>query len=93
VNSEALTGRGAEGLRAAAPPPRGLQRADRRFRVTLLGLLSLEEEEVEAGGLLIPPMSMETTGGGEEGARTGRMQRRRRRLGLGLGRTWDFIAG
>jgi hypothetical protein len=93
VNSEALTGRGADGLRAATPPPRGLQRTDRRFRVTLLGLLSLEEEEVAAGALLIPAMFMETTGGGEEGARTGRMQRRRRRLGLGLGRTWDFIAG
>ena len=54
MNSEALTGRGAGGLRAA---PRGPRRTDLGFRVIRRGMPSPEEEEVEAGEvrrLLIP---------------------------------------
>ena len=54
MNSEALTGRGAGGLRAA---PRGPRRTDLGFRVICRGMPSPEEEEVEAGEvrrLLIP---------------------------------------
>ena len=59
MNSEALTGRGAGGLRAAPWVPR---RADLRFRVIRRGLLSPEEEEVEVGEgrpLLMPAILVE----------------------------------
>ena len=58
MNSEALTGRGAGGLRAA---PRGPRRTDLGFRVIRRGMPSPEEEEVEAGEvrrLLMPAMSL-----------------------------------
>ena len=56
MNSEALTGRVAGGLRAA---PRAPRRADLGFRVIRRGMPSPEEEEVEAGEvrrLLMPAM-------------------------------------
>lgn len=78
MNSEALTGRGADdGLRAAL---RGPRRADLRFLVTRCGRTSPEEEEVETGEvrrLLMPAMPVERA---EEVAAR---RRRRRRLGLG----------
>lgn len=67
VNSEALTGGGADGLRAVL---RGPRRADRRFRVTRCGKTSPDEEEVEAGEvrrLVMPAMPVERRRAEKEG--------------------------